>query len=208
MWPVLRLKFMMLVVACSAAFTTQATMASVIWDEASSGDLSNDGLAPTSLVVGNGSNIILGTTGNAGQGIDRDYFSFTVPTGTALTSLMLLGNTSVSGGSSFIAIQAGSQLTVSPTGAGVENLLGFAHYSNDQIGADLLPFVTIGFTGPVPSGTYSVWVQDTGGPATYGFDFVVTPVPLPGTAALLLSALLGVSMFGLNRSNAGQPKLA
>ncbi len=200
------LRFLLVAIACSASFATQA---GVVWNEASSADLSNDGLSPTSLLIGTGSNIVLGITGNTGQGIDRDYFSITVPSGSELTSIMLLPNTFVSGGSSFIGIQNGPQLTVSPEGVGAENLLGFAHYSNDQIGTDLLPIIhivpaTIGFSSALSSGTYSVWVQETGGPAAYGLDFVVTPVPLPGAAILLMSGLLGLATFRKHGRDTGK----
>lgn len=193
----LKLGSKLLVVIAAACGVSFAVDASTIWDEASNGDLSNNGLSPTSLVMALGSNIVLGTTGNDGQGIDRDYFSFIVPVGATVSSIMLLGSTNVSGGASFIGIQAGSQLTVTPSGGGAENLLGFAHYGNDQVGTDILPSVLIGSATALSSGVYSVWVQETGGPATYGFDFAVTPVPLPGAAVLLLSGLLGIG--SLNR---------
>jgi hypothetical protein len=168
--------------------------------------LSGSGLSPTVLATALGSNVVLGSTGDSGQGVDRDYFTFTVPSGTALTSIKLLGNTSVSGGSSFIAIQSGPQLTVTPSGQGVQQLLGYTHYGNDLIGTDLLPAMVIQFTGALPSGTYSVWVQETGGPAAYGLDLVISPVgggdPQDGDVptlpewgfilmALLLAGLLG-----------------
>jgi hypothetical protein len=73
------------------------------------------------------------------------------------------------------------------------DLIGFAHYSNDQIGTDMLPSIIFGFTGALSSGTYSLWVQDTGGPASYGFDFGVTAVPLPGAGLFLLSGLFGLT---------------
>jgi hypothetical protein len=172
--------------------------AATIWDEAQNGDLSNDGLSPTALIVSNGSNQVLGTTGTTSNGIDRDYFKFTVPAGATLSAIQLLGNTAVSGSVSFIALQGGPQLTVTPTGGGVEQLLALGHYGNDQIGTDLLPTIKLGPPGPLPSGTYSVWVQDTGGPASYGFDFVISPpaaakVPsLPGRGLLVLGVLLGL----------------
>jgi hypothetical protein len=61
------------------------------YDESVSGDLSNSGLTPTAVSVGLGSNPILGSTGNhTGTGIDLDYFSITVPSGAALSSLSIL----------------------------------------------------------------------------------------------------------------------
>src|SRR5882724_1688564 len=117
-----------LILSCLAAVLASVAVAggahaATIWDEASNGDLSNDGLSPTPLVMSVGSNRVLGTTGNSGQGTDRDYFKFTVPVGAKLTSIVLLPNTAISGSVSFIGIQAGPQLTVTPTGGGVESLI-------------------------------------------------------------------------------------
>jgi hypothetical protein len=180
------LKFLAMAAVCYGCFGAHAA---TVWDEAIGGDLSSDGLAPTALTVSGGSNRVLGSVGNGGSGIDRDYFSFLVPTGFVLDAIRLLDNTSVSGGASFIAIQAGPQLTVSPSGAGVENLLGFTHYGNDLIGTDLLPTMAIKFTGVLPSGAYSVWVQETGGPASYGLDFSISAVPEPAVWGMLLAGL-------------------
>lgn len=162
----------------------------MVWDEPADGDLSSDGLAPTLLTFAVGSNEIHGTTGNAGAGVDRDYFSFTLASGMSLTALTLLSDTSVSGSVAFIAIQAGPQVTVAPSGAGSEALLAFSHYDNSMIGQDLLAF--FGLAQGLPSGTYSIWVQETGGPATYGLDFEVSAVPLPAAAWMLFSGLAGL----------------
>lgn len=179
--------------------------ADTIYNEASSGDFSNNGLTPTLLSIGAGSNVVLGTTGDSGQGVDRDYFSFTVPTGYVLSSVTLLSNTTISGGSSFIGLQAGPQLTVAPTGAGAENLLGFAHYNSGQIGLDLMSLLAPGFPNGAPAGTYSAWVQELGGPVEYGFDFKVTPVPLPGAAILLVSGFLGAAAARRRKGRFGSP---
>lgn len=172
--------------------------AATVWDEAQNGDLSGNGIAPTALTVAPGSNVVNGTTGDHGQGVDRDYFKFTVPAGSTVTAIELLSNSSVSGGVSFIGMQPGPQITVTPSGGGAEQLIALGHYGNDQINTDLLPAIKLGRPGPLPSGTYSVWVQDTGGPADYGFDFVLsspaaaTAAPsLPGWGLLALGTLLG-----------------
>ncbi|MGC3981029.1 MAG: hypothetical protein QM808_07220 [Steroidobacteraceae bacterium] len=169
--------------ACSAHADT-------VWNESVNGDLSSDGLSPTAVNFHLGDNLVTGITGNAGQGVDRDYFTFTVPEGSVLSSLLITNETSVSGSASFIAIQAGSQVTVTPTGGGVENLLGFTHYGNDLVGTNILPALTT--ANVLQSGTYSVWIQETGGQVSYGLDFTLTPVPLPGAALLLGSGLLGM----------------
>jgi len=179
-----------------------AADASTLWDESLDGDLSNDGFSPTQLVAALGSNVVLGIAGTpVGSDIDRDYFRFTVPDGARLSSIMLLGNTAVAGGVSFIGIQPGPQLTVSPTGAGASSLIAFGHYGNAEIGTNLLPslLVTPNPTSSLPSGIYSIWVQDTGGAAPYGFDFQIAPVPLPGAALLLLSGLFGLASLRRNK---------
>jgi len=172
-----------------------ATNAAAAWNESIQGDLSGNGLAPTNVPMTVGNNLVSGTIGNAGQGVDRDYFTFTVPAGAVLSAIQLLPNTFVSGSASFIAMQAGPQLTVTPSGMGVENLLGFALYGSDQIGTNILPLFNA--AGQLPPGTYSVWLQETGGTVEYGLDFQLTStappdgdVPLPPWALGALGLLL------------------
>jgi hypothetical protein len=167
------------------------------WDESVRGDLSNDGLAPTAITLSTGANRVAGVTGNPGTGVDRDYFSFVVPAGSQLTGIKLLPATSISGGSSFMAIQAGPQVTVTPSGGGAAALLGFMHYGNDMIGSNLLPTLVFGSTG-LASGSYAMWIQETGGPVNYELELSLTPlaggsadVPtLTEWAVLLLASLL------------------
>ena len=128
----------------------------------------------------------------AALAVDRDYFSFAVPGGAQLSALMLVDAT-VSGGVSFFAIQAGPQLTVQGNGVGADALLGYGHCDNAMIGSDLPAASAIKFPGPLPAGTVSVGVQETGGPATYDLDFRISAVPEPGAAALMLAGRLGLA---------------
>jgi hypothetical protein len=193
------LRYLTIAATCACA---SGAHAATVWDEAVNGSFSDDGLVPTPVSMTIGSNRVLGITGNGGQGVGRDYFKFTVPAGAMLSSIILLANTQTAG-VSFIGIQPGPQLTVTPSGGGVEQLVGLGHFSTSQIGTDLLPIIKVGAQGPLPSGTYSVWVQELSGPIPYGFDFVISStggssasVPtLPEWGMLLLGILLACLMW-------------
>ncbi len=174
--------------------------ADVIYNESVSGDLSNAGLAPTVLTVSPGSNELFGTTGKSDAGVvDRDYFWFTVPAGSVLSSLVLTPGTQTLGplGASFIGIEAGPQVTVSTSATDATGLLGWVHYDTSDIGKNILPLMgssglgATAFTPPLPTGTYSFWVQEASvGTVNYGFDFVTTPTPEPKCWTLLLTGLI------------------
>src|ERR1700733_6275942 len=87
---------------------TFPAIGSSIYNESIDGDLSNVGTTPTVLTFSAGSNEGLGTTGRSASGVDRDYFTFTVPTGYLLSSLTVLPGTTVGGAASFIGMEAGS----------------------------------------------------------------------------------------------------
>lgn len=188
--------------AAIALFTAPVWLATagaaVVHDEALAGDLADDGLLPTLLSLAPGSNQVFGTTGFIGTGLDRDYFTLTVPAGTVLSKIVLLPGSEVAIGVSFLGLQAGNAFTIPPDTATAAGMLGWTHYTDPGPGGtDLLPAMSMpnlgssGFESPLAAGAYSFWVQDFDGLATYGFDFVVTP--LPGSVPLLLSglALLG-----------------
>jgi PEP-CTERM motif len=155
------------------------------WNESVNGDLSSDGLSPTALSVVLGTNSVIGRTGDDGLGLDRDYFSFTVPNGAVLSKLMINPGTQVAGGASFFAVQAGPQVTVDPNAGSAAGLLGYSHYTASDVGTNFLPKIIFSAGNTLPSGRYAFWVQDnSGGIATYNFDFVITAVPEPATAGL------------------------
>jgi hypothetical protein len=171
------------------------------WDESTQGDLSNVGTSPTGVTLGVGSNIIRGTTGRNAGVVDRDYFSFTLPAGWQLDTLNVLPGSSFLGvsGVSFIAVQAGPQVTVSPTSGSATGLLGWTHFGENDLNTDILGLIGIGpgasgFITPLPAGTYAFWIQDTGtGTASYNLDFRVSAVPHPASAWLLAAGLLGLA---------------
>lgn len=192
------LKTALLSLALAAASLVPSARAATAWDEAVSGDLSNAGLTPTSVSMSAGSNFVVGTTGRNAQGVvDRDYFSFTVAAGFQLDALIVLPGSTFLGPESisFIAFQAGPQLTVSPTSNSPEGLLGYWLYGPNDLGLDILQQMgsspgAVGFFGSLPAGTYSVWIQETGtGVANYNFDFQVSQVPEPGTALFMAAGL-------------------
>lgn len=190
--------------ACAFLYGTAAAHGNTIYSESSSPDLSNNGLAPTLLTVSLGPNDVFGTTGkNATTGtVDRDYFTFTVPQGMELTAITVLPGTETLGtlGDSFIGMESGPEVTVSTAATTAAGLLGWYHYDTGDIGVNILPLMgtsglgSTGFTGPLPAGTYSFWVQEaSAGTVPYGLEFTVaTPEPASWTMLLAgLAALVG-----------------
>src|SRR5271154_4824245 len=183
-----------------------------IYNESVSGDLSNSGLTPTLLTVSLGLNDIFGTTGKTGTVIDRDYFTFTVPEGEEPTAITVLPGTETLGalGESFIGIESGPEVTVSTAATTAAGLLGWYHYDDTgDIGVNILPLMgtsglgSTGFTGPLPSGTYSFWVQEaSAGTVPYGLEFTVaTPEPASWTMLLTgLTLLVGAAVLRATRS--------
>lgn len=183
-----------------ASFSSSAHAATA-WDEAVSGDLADVGTSPTTLNFGLGSNIVTGATGRTDGVVDRDYFSFTLAEGWQLDTLTVVGATALGPSAlSFIAVQAGPQVTVNPTGGSATGLLGYAHYGENDVGTDILQIMgfgpgATGFFGALPAGSYAFWIQDTAtGVATYELDFGVSAVPEPAAAWLLLAGLAGLAV--------------
>jgi hypothetical protein len=191
-----------IVLLASAFLYVAAAHGDTIYNESISGDLSNSGLAPTLLTVSLGLNDLFGTTGKTGTVIDRDYFTFTVPEGLELTAITVLPGTETLGtlGESFIGIESGPQVTVLTSATTAAGLLGWYHYDDTgDIDVNILPLMgtsglgSTGFTGPLPAGTYSFWVQEaSAGTVPYGLEFTVAPEPASWTMLLTgMTALVG-----------------
>ena len=162
----------------AALFSTGALAAG--YSEKKKGDMSDDGLAPTSVKLIVGSNTIDGNDGSKNGVVDRDYFTIKIAQGQHLASIVLQPQTIVGGTFSFIGVQKGKQVTVDPNGNSPQGLLGWTHYSDADIGTDLLPAICAGTgakgcTPPLGPGSYSFWLQELSAcQCHYRFTFNVT----------------------------------
>jgi len=186
--------------------------AAVVYDESVAGDFSNSGLNPTVVRLGEGSNLISGSTGFGAAGVDQDYFSITVPSGSMLSSLIVLPGTTVSGDVSFIAVQRGPQVTVPPNTTTASGLLGWMHYGSGNVNRDILPRIGMGqgatgFTPPLGPGTYSFWVQDFNR-ATYDFDLALTAAAAVAEPEMYAALVVGLVFLvaGLRRVGIGNQR--
>lgn len=196
------------VAAAAILLLAPATARSLVYEEAISGDLSEDPLAPTALVLDSGRNTISGMLDGVAD--TRDYFHFTLPQGQALSALLLIEWSDASlpfpipGNTGFHALHPGPTSAI-PSGATAGDFLGANHVVALPSGTDLLPALAstpiagTGFTLPLGSGTYTYLVQQTSpNPTRYAFEFVV--VPEPSTA---ISLLLGLSVLAGRRRTPG-----
>ena len=203
--------------AAVCALLATALAKATIYDEAVSGDLSNDKAAPTALTLTPGLNSVIGTVaGFPPAGSDpQDWVSFTIPTGFVMTSYVnsKYGSTDDQG---FTAFQFGSSFSGDEFTAG--SYAGYAHFGtgatnpdgtppSSTVGVDLLPLMAnpnfdpgaIGFTLPLKAGTYTFLIQQ-GNPVntSYQFDMTLRAVPEPGSSLCLL-ALGSLAIFALRR---------
>lgn len=168
----------MFLLAALVALFADAVLADSSYDEAADGDLSGDRLNPTTLPISAGSNLLTATS-VAG---DLEYVAITVPDGMHLNELILTDYISTDD-VSFIAVQVGTTFTEPATGTDPANLLGWNHFGSGagQVGTDILDDIgsgagAMGFTGSLPSGDYTFWIQETGAaPATYTLDLRLSP---------------------------------
>jgi hypothetical protein len=182
---------------------------SVIYDESMTGDLSNDWTAPKFLAFGPGSNQVLGSLVRVSSTTpdDKDYFTFTIPSGYHIDAINVLPGT-VGGGSgvSFFGIASGTSVmdpSTTPNSTLAASLLGYTLYGSADVGSSILNRLANsnasnpaaqGFTTLGP-GNYSIWIQEGfAGTYPYGFDFVVvTPEPGPWLLGLVSVAMMVVS---------------
>lgn len=182
--------------------------AAFVYIETVNGDLSGNNLAPTPLGIATaGSNTVTATVGGA----DADIFSFVIDTGFRLDTIVITSySTSPPSRNMFMSIDNGPTYDYSfeeindpatfqlPLALG-SSLVGTDTVNNAAVGDDILDnlgrsaFITSqGFAPPLPAGTYSVYIQETGNFSNYGLSFNVSVVPEPGCITLLGMLPLGV----------------
>jgi hypothetical protein len=206
--------------AAICALLATAPAKAIIYNEANSGDLSDDKTAPTALALTPGLNAVIGTvSGFPPEGTDpQDWVSFTIPTGYVMISYVNARYTSADD-QGFTGFQIGSSFS------GDEFLAisyaGYAHFGTEAtnpdtnpvpastVGVNLLPLMgdpsfapgTTGFTFPLAAGTYTFLIQQ-GDPSVTGYRFNMTlrpaQVPDPGSSLCLL-ALGSLATLALRR---------
>ena len=202
--------------AAVCALLAAAPAKATIYNEAVSGDLSNNPAAPTALTLTPGLNSVIGTVNGFPPGTDpQDWVSFTIPTGFVMISYVnsKYDSTDPQG---FTGFQFGSSFSGDPFMAG--SYAGYAHFGtgatnpdgsppSSTVGVNLLPLManpsfapgTTGFTPPLTAGTYTFLIQQ-GNPVNTGYQFnmVVRPVPEPGSSLCLLG-MGGLAILALRR---------
>lgn len=173
------------------------------YDEAVQGDLSGTTATPTVWAIGAGANVL---KGSAGTDADYDLVTFTIPAGHQLDSL-ILDLHEIQGYQSFLGLQAGSTWTTG-LGFGVDGpaLLGYDLFNPGEVGSDRLPWISENgntnepqFTPPLPSGAYTMLLQDTASEFNYQFTLNVSAVPEPAAIGLAVFGLLGICRFACRR---------
>ena len=180
-----------LLLALALASASQAAS----FDEGLDGDLSDDRFAPTGLLLDPGANVVTATQ----QGVPRDidYLTVSVPVGQVLAAIVLDDYVAGPGNQAFLGLQEGTVFTVDPGLPIVGELLGGIVYGEGNVGTDILPEIgvlggAIGFSGPLASGDYTFWLNQTGPVSTATLSLIL--VPEPAAASLLGLGLLGIAL--------------
>lgn len=168
----------------------------IVYHEATGGDLSNNQLQPTPILLPAGQGSIVATMNTDTD--QQDWFAVTIPEGFALTAIVL-GDYDSSDPVAFLGFRQGSEFRGVYTEASSYN--GYVHMGAESRFTDLLPLManqvtspgTLGFTIPLAAGTYTFLAQQTGADTLYQLDFEVTAVPGAWGAGALVGGLAMVA---------------
>ncbi|MCS7468398.1 PEP-CTERM sorting domain-containing protein [Stieleria sp. ICT_E10.1] len=184
--------------------------AAIVHDEAIHGELSNDNFAPTVLNFTLGENTVIGDVANARDfPANTDVFRFVVPDGAVWDSLILTDYRDSSpnkDNAAFLAIDDSDTFPYDSFGLDEINnanpafpedafiggtVFGGGGPTNPDVGRDLLPraanVVGAGYTTPLPSGDYTIYIQQTDSSTGYSLTVnLVSAIPEPSSTGLLM----------------------
>lgn len=159
------------------SFLVTITATSQVHDETQDGDLSNAFDSPSGpFTLDVGDNVF--TAAQGGNSNDVDYFTIVLPPDLQLDQLFLDGYTAEgTNNSAFMGIQEGAAFTTDASSTTASDLLGGITYGSGNLDTDMLPAIGTlgqGFTPPLPTGTYTIWLNQTGPMSEATLRFVVS----------------------------------
>ena len=161
----------------STNLSSDPELETVGYDEAVSGDISNEPTNPLALTLAEGATTLSATTEDG----DREYVTVTIPEGFQLDSLVLESYSNDN--AAFIGVQEGDTFTEPlDESADASNLLGYALFGGRaRTGEDFLDDIsngrdTQGFRGALPSGVYTFALQQLNVESSYTIAFNVSEV--------------------------------
>lgn len=177
-------KFLLLILALSVIVgcnndddgTTEPPLQSFDYNENLLGDLSSSNNAPTALAFVGGQNTITATQSSS----DVDYFTFTVPAGYQLSQIIVDDYIS-NDDAGFIGIVNGNTFPTDAANTNASDLLGGLVYGVSNRGDNILGDIGAltgaqGFTGALPEGDYSIWLNQTGAESEASLNFIITKI--------------------------------
>lgn len=199
--------------------TSDATQ--VIHDEGPDGTsdpLSADNLNPTDLgMLAHGSNVVRGHVSAALSTGDVDVFTFTIDTGFQLSGLFvdeydyITPPTNPNERNAFLAIDDSDSFPYNAQDLDINSnpfldetlFIGGTVFGLDDLpgvgGGDILPRAGVitgsKFTPPLPAGTYTFYIQQTGPANTYALDLRVTEITRQSVVAYSVTNVSDPSLF-------------
>lgn len=160
--------------ACEDDDNTMPPPQSFDYNESLSADLSGNFTAPDILPFVVGENTITATQSST----DVDYFTFTVPANSALSAIVVNDYQSADA-AGFIGIVNGSVFSTNAANTASSDLLGGLVYGINNIGDNILLGIgsldgAQGFSEALPSGNYTVWLNQTGDASEVTLSFLIT----------------------------------